>query len=147
QAVALKVLDDTRQLASVAARFEQERRILARLEHPNIARLIDGGSTPAGQPFVVMEYVDGVPIDRFCDERRLGVEGRIRLFLDVAGAVQYAHGQLIGHRDIKPSNILVTADGVPKLLDFGIAKLLGPESSAPMTRSALHPMTPEYASP
>ncbi|MGH8250378.1 MAG: protein kinase domain-containing protein [Steroidobacteraceae bacterium] len=147
QAVALKVLDVARDFDALAARFAQERRILARLEHPNIARLIDGGSTRNGQPYVVMEYVDGEPIDRYCDSRRLDVEQRIRLFNRVADAVQYAHGHLIVHRDLKPSNILVTPDGEPKLLDFGIAKLLDPGSAAPVTRSAQHPMTPEYASP
>jgi serine/threonine-protein kinase len=147
QAVALKVLDVSRDFDSLAARFAQERRILARLEHPNIARLIDGGATRTGQPYVVMEYVDGEPIDKYCDRHGLSVEERITLFMDVASAVQYAHGHLIVHRDIKPSNILVTENGEPKLLDFGIAKLLDPDSTAPVTRSALHPMTPEYASP
>lgn len=147
QTVALKVLDISRDFDSLAMRFAQERRILAKLEHPNIARLIDGGATRTGQPYVVMEYVDGEPIDEYCDRRRLRVEDRITLFADVAGAVQYAHGYLIVHRDIKPSNILVTGNGEPKLLDFGIAKLLDAGSTAPVTRSALHPMTPEYASP
>jgi serine/threonine protein kinase/tetratricopeptide (TPR) repeat protein len=147
QAVALKVLDVSRDFDALTARFAQERRILARLEHPNIARLIDGGSTRNGQPYVVMEWVDGEPIDRYCDNHRLDVEQRIRLFGDVASAVQYAHGHLVVHRDIKPSNILVTSASVPKLLDFGIAKLLEPDGAAPITRSAQHPMTPEYASP
>jgi serine/threonine-protein kinase len=147
QAVALKVLDVSRDFDSLAARFAQERRILARLEHPNIARLIDGGATRTGQPYVVMEYVNGEPIDKYCDRHELGVEERIKLFINVASAVQYAHGHLIVHRDIKPSNILVTESGEAKLLDFGIAKLLDPEIAAPVTRSALHPMTPEYASP
>ena len=147
QSVALKVLDVSRDFDALAVRFAQERRILARLEHPNIARLIDGGATRTGQPYVVMEYVDGESIDRYCDRCRLGVDERIELFVDVASAVQYAHGHLVVHRDIKPSNILVNGNGEAKLLDFGIAKLLNPESSAPETRSALHPMTPEYASP
>jgi serine/threonine-protein kinase len=147
QAVALKLLDRSREFASLAARFAQERQILARLEHPNIARLIDGGATRSGQPYVVMEYVDGEPLDRYCDGHRLDVDARIRLFGDVAAAVQYAHGHLVVHRDIKPSNILVTAEGQPKLLDFGIAKLIDPAVAAPVTRSAVHPMTPEYASP
>ncbi|HWM29045.1 MAG TPA: tetratricopeptide repeat protein, partial [Woeseiaceae bacterium] len=103
--------------------------------------------TRTGQPYVVMEYVDGEPIDSYCDRRRLTIDQRIDLFTHVASAVQYAHSHLIVHRDIKPSNILVDAGGTPKLLDFGIAKLLDPESDAPVTRSALHPMTPEYASP
>ena len=147
QTVALKVLDVAHDFDGLAARFAQERRILARLEHPNIARLIDGGATRTGQPYVAMEYVDGESIDRYCDRRRLNLDARIRLFLNVASAVQYAHGHLIVHRDIKPSNVLVNANGEPKLLDFGIAKLLDPENAAPVTRSALHPMTPEYASP
>ena len=147
QAVALKVLDVSRDFQSLAARFAQERRILAKLEHPNIARLIDGGATRSGQPYVVMEYVDGEPLDQYCDRQRLSVEQRIRLFMHVASAVQYAHGHLIVHRDIKPSNILVTTSGEPKLLDFGIAKLLGADDVVSMTRSAVHPMTPEYASP
>jgi serine/threonine-protein kinase len=150
QSVAVKVLDVSRDFDALAVRFAQERHILASLEHPNIARLIDGGTTRTGQPYVVMEYVDGEAIDAYCDRRRLGVPERIELFEKVASAVQYAHGHLIVHRDIKPSNILVAAGGEPKLLDFGIAKLLDPLSSAyatPLTRSAIHPMTPEYASP
>jgi eukaryotic-like serine/threonine-protein kinase len=147
QAVALKVLDVSRDFESLSARFAQERRILAKLEHPNIARLIDSGATRSGQPYVVMEYVDGEPVDQYCDRQRLSIEQRIRLFMHVASAVQYAHGHLIVHRDIKPSNILVTTSGEPKLLDFGIAKLLGADDAAPVTRSAVHPMTPEYASP
>ena len=147
QLVALKVLDVSRNFDALVARFAQERRILARLEHPNIARMIDGGATRTGQPYVVMEYVEGEPIDLHCDRLSLGFEERIRLFTHVANAVQYAHSHLIVHRDIKPSNILINGNGEPKLLDFGIAKLLDPESSAPETRSALHPMTPEYASP
>lgn len=149
QTVALKVLDAARYLGDSARRFAQERQILATLEHSHIARLIDGGTTDAGQPYVVMEYVDGKPIDRYCDDARLSIERRIELFEQVAGAVEYAHGHLIVHRDIKPSNILVTRDGEPKLLDFGIAKLLDGHApnAAPETRDALHPMTPEYASP
>lgn len=147
QAVALKVLDVARNFDALATRFAQERQILARLEHPNIARLIDGGATRTGQPYVVMEYVDGESIDQYCDRNRLDVDERIKLFTDVASAVQYAHGHLIVHRDIKPSNVLVNTHGEPKLLDFGIAKLLDAERTAMVTHSALHPMTPEYASP
>lgn len=149
QTVALKVLDGARYRGDAAGRFAQERQILATLDHPHIARLVDGGTTDGGQPYVVMEYVDGKPIDRYCDDERLTIDQRIRLFELVASAVQYAHGRLIVHRDIKPSNILVTRDGKPKLLDFGIAKLLdtGTPNTAPETRDALHPMTPEYASP
>lgn len=147
QEVALKVLDMSRNFEVLAARFAQERQILARLEHPNIARLIDGGATRSGQPYVVMEYIDGESIDTWCDRRKLGLRERIRLFVEVTSAVQYAHGHLIVHRDIKPSNILVTKDGAPKLLDFGIAKLLDANDPTNVTRGALHPMTPEYASP
>jgi eukaryotic-like serine/threonine-protein kinase len=124
-------------------RFRQERQILAALEHPNIARLIDGGTTPDGLPYLVMEYVDGTPIDAFA--RNLGTNEKLRLFLQLCDAVQYAHRSLVIHRDIKPANVLVTADGVPKLLDFGIAKLASPETRPDATATRL--MTPEYASP
>ena len=122
QQVAIKVvrglLDPER-----VRQFRNERQILAWLEHPNIARLLDGGTTDDGLPYLVMEYVDGVPIDRHADARRLTVADRLRLFLVVCDAVSHAHRSLIVHRDIKPTNILVTAAGVPKLLDFGIARL------------------------
>ena len=127
--------------------FRRERQILAGLEHPNIARLLDGGTTDDGLPYFVMEHVEGVPIDRYCDEHQLTVPERLRLFEGVSLAVQYAHRSLVVHRDLKPGNILVTAEGVPKLLDFGIAKLLNPSmvgGSALETRMA---MTPDYASP
>ena len=124
-------------------RFRQERQILAALEHPNIARLIDGGTTSDGLPYLVMEYVDGTPIDVFA--RNLGTSEKLRLFLHLCDAVQYAHRSLVIHRDIKPANVLVTADGVPKLLDFGIAKLASPETRPDATATRL--MTPEYASP
>jgi serine/threonine-protein kinase len=133
-----------------AERFRREGSMLAKLAHPNIARLIDAG-VDGGQPYLVLEYVDGLPIDRWCDARSLGVEARIRLFLDVAAAVAHAHGKLILHRDLKPSNILVTADGHVKLLDFGIAKLIeDPEQAAPpteLTQAAGRAFTPEYAAP
>ena len=148
QQVALKILD-ARNLDESQQRFQQERQILASLDHPNIARLLDAGLTSSGRPYVAMEYIDGQSIDTYCDTERLKIDARLRLFRKVAAAVQYAHRSLIIHRDIKPSNILVTADGVPKLLDFGIAKLLETDilpHAAPMTRAAL-PMTPEYASP
>src|SRR5262245_61174786 len=105
-------------------RFRREGNILARLRHPHIAHLIDAGVSPGGQPYLVLEYVEGEPIDRYCDANSLGIEARIRLFLDVLAAVSFAHANLIVHRDIKPSNVLVGADGRVKLLDFGIAKLL-----------------------
>ncbi len=112
------------------ARFVAERQILARLEHPNVARLLDGGLTDDGLPYFVMEYVDGEPVDRWCDARRLSVEARLELFCRACGAVAYAHRRGVVHRDLKPSNILVAADGEPKLVDFGIAKLLRDAAAA-----------------
>ncbi len=131
------------------ARFRREGSVLARLAHPNIARLLDAGVTAAGQPYLVLEHVDGKPLDVWCDERRLPVEGRLRLFQQVLAAVAHAHANFIVHRDLKPSNILVTADGTVKLLDFGIAKLLeegGPARSA-LTGSRETMLTFEYAAP
>jgi eukaryotic-like serine/threonine-protein kinase len=129
-------------------RFRVERQILAKLNHPNIARLLDGGVSIEGLPYLVMEYVDGVPIDAYCRHQKLSIEARLRLFRTVSGAVEYAHHNLVIHRDIKPANILVTAAGVPKLLDFGIARLLDPEfSGMARTRPSQRLMTPEYASP
>jgi len=130
--------------------FDQERQILASLNHPGIARLIDGGVTPTGVPYLTMEYVRGVTLDRHCDNHRLSLEQRLRLFLQVTEAVHYAHRHLIVHRDLKPSNIVVDAEGTVKLLDFGIAKLLSPDAlpnAAPATRDIGTLMTPEYASP
>jgi len=149
QMVAVKVMrGGFAATAEAQARFRAERQILANLNHPNIARLLDGGVTPDGSPFLVMEFVEGLPIDRFCEENRLSVSDRLALFRQVCSAVQYAHQNLIVHRDIKPANILVTADGIPKLLDFGIAKLLDTDASAAlMTRADQRLMTPEYASP
>jgi WD40 repeat protein len=129
------------------ARFLSERQILATLDHANIARLLDGGTTDTGVPYVVMEHVEGQPIDTFCSERGLGIRERIELFRSVCAAVQYAHRNLVVHRDIKPGNILVTPDGMPKLLDFGIAKLLGPEATASLTSTSERVLTPRYASP
>ena len=146
--VAIKVVDRGLDSEEVTRRFESERHILARLDHPNIARIIDGGTTVDGLPFLVMDYVDGQPIDAYCDARALGVNSRLRLFQGVCAAVQYAHQHLVIHRDIKPANVLVTRDGVPQLLDFGIAKLLAPEAQpAAATRTLLRRLTPEYASP
>lgn len=148
--VALKVVDQPLAHTGLGERFRAERQILANLNHPNIARLLDAGETPAGQPYLVMEYVEGEPLDQYCDSRRLGLKARLELFAQICAAVQYAHQNLIVHRDLKPANILVTRDGIPKLLDFGIAKLLRVDNSqldAALTRVADRLLTPEYASP
>jgi eukaryotic-like serine/threonine-protein kinase len=130
------------------ARLVEERRILATLEHPNIARLLDGGNTEDGMPYIVMEYVDGIPLDAYCEERMLSVAQRLRLFYQVCAAVQYAHQRLIIHRDLKAHNILVTADATPKLLDFGVARLLDPDLAAEdQTRTAVRALTLAAASP
>ncbi len=130
-------------------RFEQERQILATLNHEGIARLLDGGHDPQGRPYLVMEYVEGEPIDRASDRERLSVDQRVALFVQVAQAVAYAHRNLIAHRDIKPSNIIIGTDGKAKLLDFGIAKALADEplGEEPLTRTALRVFTPDYATP
>jgi serine/threonine protein kinase/tetratricopeptide (TPR) repeat protein len=132
-------------------RFKREGQILARVAHPNIAQLVDAGVTNAGQPYLVLEYVDGEPIDGYCDRQRLDVDARVRLFLEVLDAVAHAHANLIVHRDLKPSNVLVGADGHVKLLDFGIAKLLEEEGKASLatmlTREGSSALTPEYAAP
>jgi serine/threonine protein kinase len=143
--VAIKLVRGGYDTASVLARFRHERQILASLDHPNIARLLDGGTTQEGIPYLVMELIEGTPIDRYCDSHELNVSERLRLFLQVCSAVQYAHQRLVIHRDIKPGNILVTRDGVPKLLDFGIAKILDPAESLETTLA--QPMTPQFASP
>jgi serine/threonine-protein kinase len=148
--VAIKLVRGGLDSPEMLQRFRSERQILANLDHPHIARLLDGGTTEAGAPYVVMEYVDGEPIDEYCDRHTLSTVERLKLFRTVCSAVHYAHQNLVVHRDIKPSNILVTADGVPKLLDFGIAKLLHPEPgphTVAVTRTAVRLMTPEYASP
>jgi serine/threonine-protein kinase len=149
QKVAIKIMrGDFGADPGMMLRFRVERQILAKLNHPNIARLLDGGVSVEGLPYLVMEYVEGVPIDTYCREQNLPVRERLRVFRTVCGAVEYAHRNLIIHRDIKPANILVTSTGVPKLLDFGIARLLDPEfSSLPRTRASQLLMTPEYASP
>jgi eukaryotic-like serine/threonine-protein kinase len=148
--VAIKLLRGGFASSFAVGRFKTERQILAGLEHPNIARLLDGGRTEEGYPYLVMELVDGVPIDQYCDTHTLTIVKRLQLFRTVCDAVQFAHQNLVIHRDLKPANILVSADGVPKLLDFGIAKLLTDESLSPapeQTASFLRMMTPEYASP
>lgn len=148
--VAIKLVRADVDTQAVLRRFRQERQILAPLDHPNITRLLDGGTTDQGLPYFVMDYVEGTRIDQYCDHRKLSVDERIKLFRQVCSAVQYIHQNLVVHRDLKPGNILVTADGIPKLLDFGIAKLLKPEfftSSLDATRAEFGPMTPGYASP
>ena len=148
--VALKLVRSDFDTQFIQERFKNERQILAGLEHPNIGRLIDGGTTDDGLPYFVMELVEGEPIDRYCESRRLSTVQRLELFRSVCAAVHYAHQHLVVHRDIKPSNILVTADATPKLLDFGIAKITDPEHfPRPMepTATAMRLMTPEYASP
>ncbi|GJG85032.1 hypothetical protein tb265_02130 [Gemmatimonadetes bacterium T265] len=145
--VALKLVRGALAAPEHAARFAVERRVLARLAHPHVARLLDAGVADDGTPYVAMEYVEGAPIDTHCDARRLTVDARLGLFRDVCDAVAYAHRNLVVHRDLKPSNVLVTADGTVKLLDFGIAKLLGDGDAAPRTRTAARLMTPAYAAP
>jgi serine/threonine-protein kinase len=148
--VALKVIRHGTNSHDVSARFAIERQILASLDHSGIARLIDGGVTPAGLPYFAMEYVEGQSITAYCDERRLTIPERLCLFADVCHAVHYAHQNLVLHRDLKPTNILVTARDEVKLLDFGIAKLLNPQLShlpVPITRAETRMLTPEYASP
>jgi eukaryotic-like serine/threonine-protein kinase len=145
---AVKLIKRGMDTDEVLRRFKLEKQILARLEHPNIAPLLDGGMTDDGLPFLVMEYVEGVSIARFCDERELEIKERLKLFREVCSAVSYAHQNLIIHRDLKPSNILVTKDGTPKLLDFGIAKLLNPDGfEDTATTMQARMFTPEYASP
>ena len=144
--VALKVVHAS-DSEEVIRFFRRERQILAGLEHPNIARLLDGGTTEEGLPYFVMEQVEGVPIDRYCDERKLSVPERLRLFEGVCSAVQHAHRSLVVHRDLKPGNILVTEEGIPKLLDFGIAKLLNPGVAGGGSHDTVVAMTPDYASP
>ena len=150
--VAIKLMRADVRTSLTEQRFRTERQILAGLDHRNIARLLDGGTSEAGAPYVVMELVTGEPIDGYCDARNLAVRERVQIFLQVCAAVSYAHQHLIVHRDLKPTNILVTADGSVKLLDFGIAKLLEPdfsidEAKAPATATTLRAMTLEYASP
>src|SRR5262245_22919306 len=147
--VAVKLIKRGMDTDAALKQFHDERQILAGLEHPNIAHLLDAGTTSEGQPFFIMEYVDGQSIDRYASARHLSVSERLRLFLQVCSAVAYAHEHLVVHRDLKPSNILVTAEGVPKLLDFGIAKIVNAASQGDTlgTVSAPRPMTPGLASP
>ena len=144
--VAIKVVRHGMDTEDVLRRFRHERQILANLDHPYVARLLDGGTTPDGRPFFVMEYVEGRPLDVFCSEYGLDTEARCNLFLRILDAVAYAHRNLVVHRDLKPANIFVKTDGTPKLLDFGVAKLLEGDANATFT-SLYRPFTPQYASP
>ena len=150
QKVAIKVVRGQLFAKELIQRFHAERKILASLNHPYIAGLIDGGTTADGMPYLVMEYVDGVTVDRYCDDNQLNVKDRIKLIQQIAMAVHAAHQNLVVHRDLKPSNVLITQDGIPKLLDFGIAKLLTPtheEETGNTTVFGRQAMTPNYASP
>src|SRR3981189_1978311 len=151
QQVAIKVVHGGALAVSMHSRLKLERQILAQLDHPNIAHLLDGGALPDGSAYIVMEYVDGVAIDVFCDSSRLDINARLKLFQTVCAAVHYAHQNLIVHRDLKPSNILVTAAGAPKLLDFGIAKLLDDRQDMHHTladsQADIRVMAPDHASP
>ena len=145
--VAIKIVKKGMDTENVVGRFQVEQKILARLDHPNIASILDGGITDDGRPYFVMEYVPGVPITTYCDTNRLAIHHRLRLFRKVCEAVHHAHKSLVVHRDLKPSNILVTENGELKLLDFGIAKLLDEEDEQQLTRTGLQVLTPAYASP
>jgi serine/threonine-protein kinase len=152
QRVALKLVRRGLDSAEILARFAAERQILARLQHDNVARLLDGGATEAGQPYFAMEYVEGVPLTDYCEGQRLGTAGRLRLFLQVCDAVDYAHRNLVVHRDLKPSNVLVSPRGQVRLLDFGIAKVLAAAPDAggrisAVTQVEARALTPQYAAP
>jgi serine/threonine protein kinase/tetratricopeptide (TPR) repeat protein len=147
--VAIKMVKPGIDTEQVLQRFRNERQTLAALDHSNIVKLLDGGSSEDGSPYLVMEYVEGLPIDQYSDLHKLSIDDRLRLFREVCSAVHYAHEKSVIHRDLKPANILIAKGGVPRLLDFGIAKLLNPEvfQTALVTRTDWRPMTPEYASP
>lgn len=149
QAVAVKILKRGLDTTEILHRFHQERQILANLEHPNIARIVDGGTSSDGLPYLVMEYVEGRPIHRYCEEQALPIHQRLDLFRTVCTAVHFAHQRLVVHRDLKPDNILVMADGTPKLLDFGIARILDSDEGSALTQTLreLRIMTPAWASP
>ncbi|MEM8998216.1 MAG: serine/threonine-protein kinase, partial [Acidobacteriota bacterium] len=157
QRVAVKVLRRGPESREMRLHLKRERQILAALDHPHIAKLLDGGNTADGRPYIVMDFVEGEPLDAYCERRRLTVSERLGLFLDVCSAVRFAHARLVIHRDLKPSNLLVAADGTVKLLDFGIAKLLEagedetalalPTELATPTATGWMLLTPEYASP
>jgi non-specific serine/threonine protein kinase/serine/threonine-protein kinase len=145
--VAIKLITRGRPDAGLERRFRRERQILAQFEHAGIARLFDGGATEDGQPYFVMEYIDGLPLLEYCDSKRLSIDARLALFLKICDAVAHAHQRLIVHRDLKPANILVTSAGSPKLLDFGLARVLDAEQREDITQAGFPVMTPAYASP
>lgn len=148
--VAIKLLLREQVNQEFLQRFKQERQVVAALDHPNVARILDGGDAPNGMPYYVMEYVEGLPLDQYCDRERVSLTGRIRLFQQVCHAVHYLHQNLILHRDLKPTNILVSSNGVVKLLDFGIAKMVGAASIGTQELTSAQsgtPLTPSYASP
>jgi len=147
QKVAVKLLKFGSETEDAMARFSRERQILARLEHPGITRLLDGGQSAEGRPFLVMELVEGQEVDAYCDQKQLSIEERLRLFIEICLCVHHAHGHLVVHRDLKPSNILIDAQGRPRLLDFGIAKLLAQEKEDGLTHIGQRIMTPEFAAP
>jgi len=147
QHVAIKIIKRGMDTDFIRARFLRERQILASLDHPHIARLLDGGATDDGLPYFVMEHVDGVAITDYCEANQLSITERLKLFRKVCAAVQHAHQKLVVHRDLKPSNILVNRDGAPKLLDFGVAKLLAPDAGQTRTATEQRMLTPDYASP
>lgn len=150
QKVAIKILKQGLTSEYLVKRFQNERQTLANLQHQNIAKLFDGGKTAEGLPYLVMEYIDGIPITDYCNREKLNLKERLYLFITVCNAVQYAHQNLVVHRDIKPGNILVNKEGIPKLLDFGVAKLLDTESDAihdGLTKTGMWHLTPDFASP
>ena len=148
QRVAIKLMHaGVGRSAAMLLRFTSERQILANLNHPHVARLLDAGLTPEGAPYLVMEYIDGLHIDEYCRSNKLDTDAILALFLAICSAVEYAHKNLIIHRDIKPANVIVDRAGTPKLLDFGIAKLLNADAGEALTRGTERIMTPEYASP
>ena len=150
QRVAIKLIKRGMDSDYIIRRFRHERQILASFEHPFIARLLDGGTTKDGVPYFVMEYIDGETLYNYCDAKQLGIRDRLKIFQKICSAIEYAHEKQIIHRDIKPSNILISRTSTPKLLDFGIAKILDPNlvhESVNPTASMLRMMTPDYASP
>jgi serine/threonine protein kinase len=146
QQAAIKLVKRGMDTDAVLRRFRAERQILARLEHPNIARLIDGGVTESGLPYFVLEYIEGQPLLAYCNGAHLSIAQRLKLFREICTAVQYAHQNLVVHCDLKPGNIMVTAGGTPKLLDFGVARQLNPDRSTAQTATIARMLTPDYAS-